>query len=189
MKKFHVLLCFFFILTLSACSGGGDGTESGTTPLDQNNLSSLQGTYDITYFRFTDGTTSIESSELDFFRGRFTIDIERDWTTSLIEMKDDEYGLDVYEYSEESLGNDGDFSFDNFYAEQTGDYTLALYYDNICVDGLCLNALMRIRKTSDDIKSLLAKPASKVIGTEETYMQKLARQMIIGPMYKPRLTE
>lgn len=173
------------VFTLTACGGGG-GTESGTTPLDQNNVSSLQGTYDVDDFNFTDGTTSFESSELDFFRGRFTIDLERNWTTSLIEMKDDGFDLDVYEYSEDSLGYDGDSSFDDFYFEQTGDYTLTLYYDNFCVDGLCVNVLMRIRKTSDDIKSLLAKSASKAIEAEETYMQKLARQIITGPMYMPR---
>jgi len=187
--RFTAALALLLIVTGCGGGGGGGGTEEGTTPLDQNNMSSLHGTYNFEYFMFTDGTTSFESSELDFFRGRFTMDLERNWITTLIEMKDEGLGLDVYDYSEEALGYDGDFSFDNFYVEQTGDYTLTMYYDNLCVDGLCLDALMRIRKTSDDIKNLLAKPAFRVIETEETFMQRLARQIIIGPMYKPKPTE
>lgn len=166
------------ILFLTGCGGSGGSsngtTEEGTTPIDENNERTLHGTYDVTYFEITDGVEKIRSTELDFFEHRFTINIDTRMIAQRIEMRDGDLGIDFFDYSEDSIDASPTLSISELYANQTGPYTLTIFYNDVCDASFCFDMLLRLRKTSDQIQTLLLKSAASM-DKSVTFKQRLAR--------------
>lgn len=158
MRLIIILMLATFCLV--GCGGGGSSapeTEASTTPLDDNFDSTLTGTYNVEYmdFFFSDGT-SFSTDDLDQFIGAMTIDVANDEMAQKIEWIDSELG-NYSDYSESTLSDsDPDANYDGAYYEIIGDYEILFYYDNVCFDGICFDAEMRLRKTSDNVYSLLS---------------------------------
>ena len=165
MKKLFLLM--ISVLLLAACGGGGGGgssTASGTTALDTNDISTATGTYNVVYmdFYYPDGTY-FTTDNLDQFTGEMTIDIENNLGAYRIEWHDSYYG-DFLDYGQSALTDSGEsVTWENAYLDVVGDYEAVFYYDNLCTEGICVNSELRIKKISDDLKSLFSASASEVV--------------------------
>lgn len=157
-----ICCCALGFMSIVATGGGGGGggapsTQPSITPLSETDESTQTGTYRVTSFDFYYTTGEhFSSSDLDWFEWKFTIDIANDWTTNKVEWEDAEIG-DYYDYGEAPLSYvDPNANFDAFYYEITGDYTIVLYYDNLCSDEICADVIIRLQKISDDVLPLLS---------------------------------
>ncbi|MEJ2471935.1 MAG: hypothetical protein P8Y96_12605 [Desulfuromonadales bacterium] len=157
MKKLCLLMISF--LLLAACGGsGGSSTAPEATALDQNDISTATGTYNVVYmdFYYLDGTYYFTTDDLDQFTGEMAIDIENNLGAYRIEWHDSYYG-DFLDYGQSPLTDTGaPVTWENAYFDLAGDYEVVFYYDNLCTEGICVNTELRIRKISDNVKSLLS---------------------------------
>lgn len=177
------LFTIFILIGPVACGGGGDSgsagatTEEGTTPIDESNERTLHGTYAVTSMQITDGVETIRSTDLDFFDHRFTINVDTRIIAQRIEMRDDDRGIDFFDYTENNIDSDPDVSVDELYANQTGPYTLTIFYNDICDAFVCFDMLIRLRKTSDRVQNLLAKGLD-LDDSGPTLKQRLAKMFL-----------
>jgi len=153
------------LASLVSCGGGGGGsdsasTDAGTTPLDEGNISTQTGTYAIRSMRITYSTGQVvDSSDFDKFESYMTLDFSRNKLTMLLSWEDEELG-DFYNYDESDLNDSSSTTVGDIYITQTGNYDLTIYYNNLCDTNYCADMLLRIRKTSDTVKTLLERPAN-----------------------------
>lgn len=160
----YLMICLASLVVF-ACGGGGGGSDSDSnvTPLDVSDSSTENGTYKVLEmeYYYSNGN-HFTTNDLDSFSGKMVINSDADTVQSEVEWHDSIYG-DYYDFDEDSLSNpsqDSGTTYDNYYYSITDDYTVKIYYENMCGDGFCADASIILRKTSDSTAPIMVSGAS-----------------------------
>lgn len=160
-KLRYISLVALFLLGLLAIvgsnggggSGGGGSTGSSVTPLDENNIGTFHGTYEITRMRaFGSDGSRIDTNDFDVFTGYLAIDVDRE--RIIIDIYSIWGGIVIWDIS--------DIRTESYYSsyqsggediEIDGIYLTEYVYDVYVGSGVYADYVYSYQKISDEIET------------------------------------